>query len=447
MSSFQLSDPKVLKFINDNPHLDFNQLCGIFVDIIEKLKYNVSEQIDNSQNNKLLQNLLLKMERLEENQSQHIQNNLDTLTQNMRDMIKANNHDNEKTIISLITQNNELFINKIDSISNNDSLNQYISSELKQINESIISETSRLNLSETQIIEKINLLFQHKYSELEKTIQTRLECNANTQNTNFSTILSRLDQNSSTMNLVDEYFHKQIGSTNKGKLGETKLELILSELYPSALIKNTSGSTACGDFIIERKERNKILIDTKDYDTCVPPKEVEKILRDMEHNSSHGILISQNSGISQKNDFEINIHNNFIVIFIHKALYDPEKIKLAINIIDHLEPLISNEESTESISTEVLSLINKEYQALVSAKLNIIHNIKHDMNKHITQIQKIDLPSLTLFLNKKFANTGKTAFHCERCNQFSGKNAKSLAAHQRKCKGSINIMTETKNMN
>ena len=442
MSSFHLSDPKVLKFINDNPHLDFNQLCGIFVDIIEKLKYNVSEQIDNSQNNKLLQNLLLKMERLEENQSQHIQNNLDILTQNMRDMIKANNHDNEKTIISLITQNNELFINKIDSISNNDSLNQYISSELKQINESIISETSRLNLSETQVIEKINLLFQHKYSELEKTIQTHLECNANTQNTNFSTILSRLDQNSSTMNLVDEYFHKQIGSTNKGKLGETKLELILSELYPSALIKNTSGSTACGDFIIERKERNKILIDTKDYDTCVPPKEVEKILRDMEHNSSHGILISQNSGISQKNDFEINIHNNFIVIFIHKALYDPEKIKLAINIIDHLEPLISNEESTESISKEVLSLINKEYQALVSMKLNIIHNIKHDMNKHITQIQKIDLPSLTLFLNKKFANTGKTAFHCERCNQFSGKNAKSLAAHQRKCKGSINIMTE-----
>ena len=442
MSNFQLSDPKVLKFINDNPHLDFNQLCGIFVDIIEKLKFNVSEQIDNSQNNKLLQNLLLKMERLEENQSQHIQNNLDILTQNMRDMIKANNHDNEKTIISLITQNNELFINKIDSISNNDSLSQYISSELKQINESIISETSRLNLSETQIIEKINLLFQHKYSELEKTIQTHLECNANTQNTNFSTILSRLDQNSSTMNLVDEYFHKQIGSTNKGKLGETKLELILSELYPSALIKNTSGSTACGDFIIERKEKNKILIDTKDYDTCVPPKEVEKILRDMEHNSSHGILISQNSGISQKNDFEINIHNNFIVIFIHKALYDPEKIKLAINIIDHLEPLISNEESTESISKEVLSLINKEYQALVSAKLNIIHNIKHDMNKHITQIQKIDLPSLTLFLNKKFANTGKTAFHCERCNQFSGKNAKSLAAHQRKCKGSINIMTE-----
>ena len=62
--------------------------------------------------------------------------------------------------------------------------------------------------------------------------------------------------------------------------------------------------------------------------------------------------------------------------------------------------------------------------------------------KKLKNFLKIDLPSLTLFLNKKFANTGKTAFHCERCNQFSGKNAKSLAAHQRKCKGSINIMTE-----
>jgi hypothetical protein len=37
----------------------------------------------------------------------------------------------------------------------------------------------------------------------------------------------------------------------------------------------------------------------------------------MEQNAAHGILISQNSGISQKNDFEINIHNKFIVIFIH----------------------------------------------------------------------------------------------------------------------------------
>lgn len=442
MSSFPITDPKVLKFIKENPQLDFNQLCNTFIDIIEKIKFNLSEQIDDSQNNKLLQNLLLKIEGLEDNQSQHIQTNLDMLTQNMRDMIKANNHDNEKTIISLITQNNELFINKIDSLSNNDSLHQYISSELKRINESIISETARVNLSENQIIERINLLFQHKYSELEKTIQTRLECNASTQNTNFTNILSRLDHNTVTMNLVDEYFHKQIGSTNKGKMGETRLELLLSELYPSALIKNTSGSTACGDFIIERKEKHKILIDTKDYDTCVPPKEVEKILRDMEQNAAHGILISQNSGISQKNDFEINIHNKFIVIFIHNALYDPAKIKLAINIIDHLEPiLLSKEESTETISSEVLSLINKEYQTLVMSKLNLIHSIKHDMNKHITQIQKIDLPSLTLFLNNKFANTGKTAFPCERCHKFSGKNAKSLAAHQRKCKGTINIET------
>ena len=113
MSSFPLTDPKVLKFIKENPQLDFNQLCNTFIDIIEKIKFNLSEQIDDSQNNKLLQNLLLKIEGLEDNQSQHIQTNLDMLTQNMRDMIKANNHDNEKTIISLITQNNELFINKI----------------------------------------------------------------------------------------------------------------------------------------------------------------------------------------------------------------------------------------------------------------------------------------------------------------------------------------------
>ena len=234
-----------------------------------------------------------------------------------------------------------------------------------------------------------------------------------------------------------------MGSTTKGKLGETKLELVLSEMYPSASIKNTAGLTACGDFIVERKERNKILIDTKDYETVVPIKEVEKILRDIEENYCHGILISQNSGIAQKEDFEINIHHNNIIVFIHHGNYDSEKIRLAVNIIDHLEPFISSKQSEESeaISSETLFFINKEYQELVSQKLNLIHNIKKQQQDIIAQIQKLDLPMLTSYLNQKFANTGKTAFHCDICNAFAGKNAKSLAAHQRKCQKNINIDT------
>ncbi len=226
-------------------------------------------------------------------------------------------------------------------------------------------------------------------------------------------------------------------------MGETKLEVILSQLYPSAYIKNTAGQTACGDFILERKEKEKILIDTKDYETIVPIKEIEKILRDIELNSCNGILISQNSGIAQKEDFEINFHRNHIIIFIHYGKYDPEKIRLAVNLIDHLEPIVASNKlkSSESISSDELFMINKEYRELATQKLNIIHSVKKQQQDIISQIQKIDLPVLTNYLNQKFANTGKTGFHCENCNSFTGKNAKSLAAHQRKCTKKIVINT------
>ena len=104
----------------------------------------------------------------------------------------------------------------------------------------------------------------------------------NTNSSMYSQILSKLDNTTGAIETVSTYFQKQSGSNSKGKQGENKLELILSELYPSASIVNTSGSTASGDFIIERTDGGKILIDTKDYETCVPIKEVAKIVRDIE---------------------------------------------------------------------------------------------------------------------------------------------------------------------
>ena len=49
-----------------------------------------------------------------------------------------------------------------------------------------------------------------------------------------------------------------------------------------------------------------------------------------------GILISQYSGISNKNDFQIEFHNNNVIIFVHNSEYSNHKIEAAVNIIDHL---------------------------------------------------------------------------------------------------------------
>lgn len=49
-----------------------------------------------------------------------------------------------------------------------------------------------------------------------------------------------------------------------------------------------------------------------------------------------GIFISQHSGIAFKSNFQIDINNGNILIYIQNCDYDPEKIRLAIDIIDNL---------------------------------------------------------------------------------------------------------------
>jgi hypothetical protein len=314
---------------------------------------------------------------------------------------------------------------------------------MERMNASLQTETGKVlsgmeNSSVDQVVDKVSTMITSKYNDLDSTFKARIDSffssQSSTHGSMYSEIMSRLEKTTSAVDQVGDYFQRQIGSTNKGKQGEAKLELLLSKMFPSASIQNTSGLTACGDFIVERINKEKILIDTKDYETVVPVKEVEKLIRDAEKNVCHGILLSQNSGIAQKNDFEINVHNHKIVIFIHNTKYDEEKIMMAFNIIDYLEPHIrEKDDGGESISTDLLSAINKEYQELATQKLNLIQNMKKMHQELVTQVQKLDLPLLTSYLDKKFANTGKTGLLCDICGIFMGKNAKSLAAHRRRC--------------
>jgi hypothetical protein len=470
---FSLTNKHAIAFYESHPNIDFNSVNKLFVEIMEKLFDNVSCQVDNNINHSLIQELSQKINSIQEqfssqndilkdistkihlNISELISSQQTSLTQILRDTIKSNNGDSEKNILQHISLNNEHFLSKISSITNNEEIRSFFSTEVSILSDLIRLETSKLtqlhdendNLS---IISKLNEIVTSKFNELDTSFKIRfdslLSSQSNSNNSMYSQILSKLDTTTGAVETVSTYFQKQSGSNSKGKQGESKLEIILSELYPSASIVNTSGSTASGDFIIERTDKNKILIDTKDYETCIPIKEVDKILRDIEINNCNGILISQHSGIAQKNDFEINVHNNNIIVFIHNAQYDPIKIQIATNIIDHLEPiLIKNTEITgETIPSDTLLAINNEFRELASQKLNILTVLKKNYTETIKLIERLDLPTLTNFLETKYANTGKTGFKCDLCNDFIGKNSKSLSAHQRKCKKD-NIIVDMSN--
>ena len=128
----------------------------------------------------------------------------------------------------------------------------------------------------------------------------------------------------------------QKNSTLKGKESEDKLESLLVSNFPSANVKNTSGEPKSCDFLLERHNKIQIMIENKDYKSNVPNDEIRKFIRDVEYQSKHAIILSQNTGIQNKENFQIDIHMGNILVYVHHVKYDITKINIAINLIDHL---------------------------------------------------------------------------------------------------------------
>ena len=467
--SYTLKDPQNIAYFDAHPELNFDKIVSVFVGVLNNLGSALQTGKDSHQYQVMMKDMLERISAVDARvikQNEHVEaiqshlneskkqveshlsslvhHQMEALLQNMREMMKSNQGDSEQRIFNVLQEKNQLFLNRIEELTKQTHLQEWMLPELNKVNTFIDCEMKKMiglfeRQSSDEIIRRMESVFASKYGELDSAIRARLESMQASSQTNSSTmyseILSRLEKSSGAIEVVGTYFSKQIGSNTKGKTGEAKLELLLSQMYPSGLITNTSGQTSAGDFILERNGKSKILLDNKDYDTVVPVKEVEKILYDMDKQGCHGILISQHSGIAQKGDFEINIHNQHMVVFLHNGKYNSTKLALAVNVIDHMECMLSQEvhNNEELISADILAQINKEYQEMASQKINLIQSIKKSQQDLVLQVQRMDLPSLTTYLETKFANTGKTGFPCDICKSYMGKNAKSLAAHRRAC--------------
>jgi len=115
-------------------------------------------------------------------------------------------------------------------------------------------------------------------------------------------------------------------------------------------------------------------------------------------------------------------------------IYDPEIIKIAIDIIDSFKSKLDEITLTEdySISNDTLEEINKEYQLFVEQKLSQLKMVKDFSQKMIKSIEDIQLPSLEKMLSSRFGYTTSGKFICDKCH-FVGKNRLALSVHKRTC--------------
>jgi len=337
-----------------------------------------------------------------------------------------------KTINEVVPKSNNQNINYIESLINN------FKTELNNNIYNIKNTDNNISL------EEVSKLIDGKYNNLLSNIQQTMMINLNSSEERISKnilelkdfeLIKQNDQDKVNNDLLS-YLNKFKNSTKKGYQEEAKLNNILQELFPSAEIIDTSNDNKKCDFMVKRNNKPIILLENKSYQNPVSKEEVVKFLRDIEYQNYCGIMLSQTSNISTKENFQIDIINNNVVLYVNNCNYDNDKIKLAISIIDHLHPKINDNPNKNftSINNDIMALINDEYKKFIYQR-DAIKNYINDTNKKlVSQLYDMEFPNLNNILLSKFTIIQDINLSCDICKKFVGINKKSLSKHKQACR-------------
>jgi hypothetical protein len=486
-----IKNEKILNFYNKNKHIDIEKINLKFIEIIETI---ISSSIEspNAINNILS---LLNNQQSELSNIQSIINHSTNLNKqeliNMKEMYNLNmsnlksDIDNMKTTLTSFNSNltgkiyelKDRYINEMKELLNYkelntlsnlgtiiEKLNLTLTDKISLIITEIIPKTqnqqhneilnlfkndllkSLNNINENdpnKIINKISDIFDKKYNliinSLHDTLLNDISQTENRLTSNLEQIKTISTKNTINQETINDelliFLNKYKNSSTKGNQSENALFNILTKEFNTAEIIRKTNHTGQGDFIMKRKTGLPILFENKEYNNNVNKDEVDKFIKDISNTEHHGIFISQHSGIVGKDNFQIDIHNKNILIYIHNCQYDITKINLAVNVIDILyEKIINNNVNNNSISSELLKEINNEFQQLIITKEKLISNLKDYYKKTLENCNDITIPSLEKFISNYFANLKKNTLICDICNKFDTTSLKSLARHKTACK-------------
>jgi len=461
MTEIILKHDRIISFYNKHRTIDPETINVFFCDMMEKML----EKIDVSLNSNLAAQLIDNMKSLQ-NEMSHIKENMnktnnDMITQfslklselkkeNMEDMKMILTNNTADKVAPLLQNHTVSLIDKTTILindlipKNQEVLLREVNFIMKTMQNSIMEETKKLTTN-TIDNNSLNLFFSQfdqKFSQSQATLNNLFimtESKIDNKITEVRDISLKNKKAEETLQEdVSRVLKKMENSSLKGKLSENLLFNVLVTLFPNGQITSVGTQKETGDIILERKGKSKILIENKNYSSNVNQDEVKKFIRDIELQKCCGLFISQNTGIASKNNFEINLHNGNVLLYLHEANNDPEKIRIAIDIIDNFKLKFDELNSEkqidgELISKEILDEINKEYQELIIQKLSIVKTIKDNADKLIKQFETIKFPSLEKYLSTRYAFSTGVSFICKHCD-FIAKNQQSLSAHLRGCK-------------
>ena len=462
-----LNNEKIWRFFKErHPTLHIEDCMSLFIDLIEKLTENMNTTLHSSmfmnlfENVKQLQTQLDGMSRAQSEQSTGLAIKLAEFKRDYIEDVKLILSTNvSDKIAPLIREQNSMLMDKTNILLNdilpksNDQLSKQLSGAIRDMQKTIVDDTHKYFSSSTvspqslqefitTLDTKLSSSLQMSQAQTEKRIDTSIREIKASSDANLGVIkeLSSANQQvtCALTQSVSEVLKIMENSSAKGKISENILFNTLVSLFPCAQIDSVGTTKETGDIIITRKDRPRILVENKNWDKNVVQEEVKKFLHDVEQQNCCGLFLAQNYGIANKEDFEINIHNGNVLVYIHQAKNDPDKIKVAISIIDHLKMRLDEMSCDKSsldvdtIGKERLDNINQEYQAFVAQKLTMIRYVRDFQTKLCKMIEDVRLPSLEEHLSSRYA-TSSSKYVCQFCETFQAKNQQALSAHHRGC--------------
>ena len=465
-SKFTLSvdNEKIWNFYKKNQTLTFESANLLFIDFMDKIIPDANTGLNTSLAEQLVENMKTiqaQINGVSDNLS-HIKNdNISTLTLKLSEF-KRDYMDDIKMILTnnvadkiapLLKEQNSAMLDKthllINDImpKNNESLSKQINEAIKTLHSSITEDTNKFLSSSInpRTLQDFISNLEQKFSQSEQRLETNIR-EIKTTNDKIREISTAHQQTSVSLNsTVNDMLKKMENASTKGKISENIVFNILNTLYPSAQdIEYVGDKKESGDIMLVRENKPTILIENKNWEKIVSKDEVKKFIHDVETQDCCGLFLSQNTGIANKRNFEISIHNNkHILLFMHEVNYDAEKIKLGIEIIDHFKETLDKFDDKSDIDTidkDVLDSFNKEFQECCSQKMNILKTIKDFSQKLLKQVEEINFPILEHYLSSRYTfSVGKMV--CEYCN-FIAKNQQALSAHHRGCNVRKNMALE-----
>lgn len=452
-----ISNPKILSFYESNPHINIETVNLLLIELMKnasprggmgdwisiipsKFAENECHQTEE------LSTLQTKLkETIHSLSKQIISQYIEAKTDYIREFRSLSS--TEEPNKGLMIENNNMLMSKIESVfsplskikGSGSSIFDKASTIRKQfhkiMNANIESILSKYGIETAKNIAKEYIAnFENNSSHMIQTIQQLLTDYLANKDTQIEETIEHIKSGTNDDSYYRIFYEindvlQELSKSNASH----PIETLLSQVFTTAAISQEDSGYA-----INRDSHTPIYIEQYTIkDRNINVSEIKSFVKSSQEKSSHGILVSQFSGITSKPNYHIDITNNRILVFIHQMEYSPDKLQIAVDMIDSISVKLSdfyfNAETKYSVPKEVLDDINREYQYFVLQKETISNTLKDNYKKVLSQLDEMRFVSLDKFLSTRYTSCKKTGFTCDLCNQFHVGTLKGLAAHKRGC--------------